>query len=489
MPNEVIHPSALLNWVSVDRAIDVPLFRQISDQLRSAIMSGDLASGAYLPASRSLAVELRVSRNTTLKAYDKLLAEGFLESRQGSGTRVARVLDERPTATRNETQALFRIVPEHTEVHIQEMYEGEPPGVTFQPGIPGFDAFPRLLWSRLLRRHALRNDQFILDYAHIGGYAPLRLELAKYLNGSRGVACSPEQVIVVTSTRAAIVAVARTLWKPGATVAVEDPGYTVAMRVLSAAGIRLRLVPVDERGVRVQDFVTNENACAGVYLTPAHQWPMGVTLSAERRMDLLDWAERAGAWILEDDYDSEFRFDSPPVAPLHASGTGRVIYIGTFSKTLVPSIRTAYLVVPTDLVHRFERTVYQHGVEPALHVQAALADLISDGHFARHIVLMRKLYKKRRAILVDALHEVFQDRLDLTCPAGGLQIIAHLPDSVPALRFAQEAAEADLVARPMAAYQVHGKAPNAVHLGFAAVPEADIESGVRRLHEAVSSCF
>jgi GntR family transcriptional regulator/MocR family aminotransferase len=303
------------------------------------------------------------------------------------------------------------------------------------------------------------------------------------------VSCTPEQVVIVTSTRAAIEAIGRVLWSAGATVAVEDPGYVVAKRVLTAAGFRLQLVPVDDHGVRVEEFVSGGERCVGAYLTPAHQWPTGATLAADRRIALLDWAARTGAWIVEDDYDSEFRFDSPPVATLHSLGSGRVIYVGTFSKTLVPSLRTAYLVVPSDLGGQFERAVYQHGVEPALHVQAALADFLADGHFARHVTRMRKLYGQRRTLLVRALKDAFGDRLRIACPAGGLQITAGLPEGVAALQVARRAAAADLVARPMSAYQVDGAAPEALHLGFAAVPSGEIEAKVWHLHAAVAACF
>jgi GntR family transcriptional regulator / MocR family aminotransferase len=489
MSTRRLRSAVLLNWIGVDQARDLPFYRQVSDQLRTAILCGRLAPGTYLPASRALALDLGVSRITTLQAYDQLLAEGFLESRRGSGTRVATSLAEKPGVTESATQSLFQTAPVHTEVHLQELYDREPSGVAFQPGIPAYDAFPRLRWARLLQRHALRNDQFILDYAHIGGYAPLRHELAKYFNGSRGVTCTPEQILIVTSTRAAIEVAARILWPAGSIVAVENPGYVVAKRVLNAAGFGLRLVAVDGQGLRVEDFVSSSEGCVGAYVTPAHQWPTGVTLSASRRVALLDWAARRGAWILEDDYDSEFRFDSPPVGTLHSLGSGRVLYIGTFSKTLVPSIRTAYMVVPTDLIDTFMHAVYLHGLEPALHVQAALADFLGDGHFARHVAGMRKLYARRRALLVRALEDAFGDRLRLHCPAGGLQLIAYLPEGVSAPMVSRLAAEVDLVARPMSVYHLSGTAPEALHLGFAAVPEAEIEQKVARFRAAVSKCF
>jgi GntR family transcriptional regulator/MocR family aminotransferase len=475
-------PSALLNWLCVDRRSEAPLYRQVAEQIRNALLAGRIGPGELLPASRALALDLGVSRITTLQAYDQLIAEGFLETQRGSGTRAASSLAKKPLTQLKHSYKPF------ASRHLQDLFH-EPPCVEFQPGIPAFDAFPRLRWSRLLQRHAARNDPSLLDYAHVGGYAPLRQELAKYLNGSRGVACHPQQIIVVTSTRAAVSAVCSVLWRPETTLAVEDPGYQVVQRVLIAAGHPLRHVPVDSHGMQVDDLLTASEPCAGAYITPAHQWPTGRTLSAERRITLLDWAIRTGAWIIEDDYDSEFRFDSPPVATLHSLGSGRVIYIGTFSKTLAPSIRTAYLVVPSEAVGDFEREVFQQGIEPSLHVQAALSDFLAEGDFPRHIARMRRLYAQRRDLLFQSLRQAFDDRLSVLRPPGGLQLIAILPQGVPDVDVSQRAAKAGIVARPLSDWYVNRPAQNALQLGFAAVPEVKIQPGVARLHAAISDLF
>lgn len=491
MARQLSRRKALLNWIVLDRDATTPLHQQISQQLRRAALDGTLDPGAYLPASRLLARDLGVSRNTCLRAYDQLVAEGFLETIHGSGTRLSQSQATRPSAKLEQTRALFQTLRAHQEFRSQDLdeYVGEPPALAFQPGIPALDTFPRLQWSRLLRQHALRSDQSILDYAHPGGYAPLRQELAKYLGMSRGVACRAEQVIVVTSTRAAIRAIAGVLWEPGSQILVEDPGYAVARRVLVAAGHDLLLVPVDEDGARLDLALRRKPDCAGAYLTPTHQWPSGVTLSDTRRAALLEWAERDKAWIIEDDYDSEFRLDGPPLPPLYSQNARRVIHVGTFSKTLVPGIRTAYFVVPPDMVDHFEEEVFRLGVEPALHIQAALADLIRKGDFTRYITHMRKTYYRRRARLIASLRRHFGDLLRIHCPVGGLQIIAQLPVGVSAFDVARQAASADLVARPMAVYQHGGDAPSALHLGFAAVPVDDIERKVALLREAVRPCL
>ncbi len=473
-------PPLLLNWISIDRRAAAPLYRQIADQIRAALICGRIEPGGQLPPSRALALDLAVSRITTVQAYEQLVAEGFLESQRGSGTRVAPGLATKPLS------ALAASERPIAAVHLQEMFEPEPTSLEFQPGIPAFDAFPRLRWSRLLQRSAARNDPDLLDYTHIGGYAPLRQEIAKYLIGSRGVACHPKQVIVVTSTRAAVSAICAVMWRRPTLIAVEEPGYKVIQRVLLAAGHRLRRVPVDAKGLRVEGVAAGPEQCAGIYVTPAHQWPTGCTLVAERRLALLDWATRTGAWVIEDDYDSEFRFDSPPVATLHSIGSGRVVYVGTFSKTLAPSIRTAYVVVPPDATESFEQAAFQQGVEPPLHVQSALADFLAEGDFPRHITRMRKLYATRRDLLVQALRQTFGERLPVICPPGGLQVIASLPQGARDYDLSRRAAEAGIVARPMSNWHVDTEGPNALQLGFAAVPERRIAPAVARFHAAIS---
>jgi GntR family transcriptional regulator/MocR family aminotransferase len=473
--------TALLNWLYVERRSDLPLYKQITDQIRDAILNGDLRAGTALPSTRVLSASLAVARVTVLQAYEVLAADGMIETRKGGRTRVAQGLSGVQLRAKASTKRVPLTPIDREAKHLQKLYKlAEPATVAFQPGIPAFDAFPRGLWSRLLSRQALSKDQHLLDYAHVGGYAPLRQEIATYLRISRGVTCDPEQVTVVTSVRSAIFAASSLLWPKSSRVAVGKPGYMVASRVLKAAGHEVVGVPVDDQGVDIEALIAVED-CAGVYLTPAHHWPTGVALSQERRERLIDWATSSGAWIIEDDYDSEFRFDSPPLAPLHAAGSGRVIYVGTFSKRFAPSVRTAYIVVPRDMVGLFEQHCWLSATEPALHVQAALAELMSQGYFTRHIIRMRKLYEKRRAHLIDRLNSTLGDRVHLITPPGGLQIIALLAEHVPAFEVSQRAAAVELVARCLSTYDFFGVPPNGLQLGFAAVSEDEIDAGVEVL--------
>lgn len=480
---------ALLNWLHVDKNAPVALYMQIATQLREAILNGHLTVGADLPSSRTLAKDLGVSRITTSQAYDQLVAESFLETKRGSGTHVSKSLSM--TGLSHLAAARHKVYNpiSSSEKHLFRVYGEESTNVLFRPGIPAFDVFPHRLWSRLLARHSVRQDFDLLDYAHVGGYGPLRLEIARYLRGSRGIVCDPECVIVVTSVRSAIAAICAALWRRNSTIAVEDPGYKVARNVLMRAGQRLLPVPVDERGLCVSELLTSPTACVGAYLTPAHHWPTGAALSAQRRLRLLDWATETGAWIIEDDYDSEFRFDSAPLGTLHALGSGRVIYVGTFSKTFAPSVRVAYLVVPKENVQVFERTVFEIATEPALHVQAALSEFLGEGYFTQHIGRMRRLYAKRRTLLVEALGRVFGNRLRLTIPPGGLQIIASLPQNVCATEFSRRAACVDIVVNDLAVNCVKQPSPNALHIGFTGVSEHRIEPAIQKLAQAVDDLF
>lgn len=481
---------ALLNWLVVDRASRRTLNRQICDQLREAILEGRLDGGITLPSTRGLAKDIGVSRITTLHAYEQLVAEGFLEASPGAGTRVSMHLGSGEFKDLNQARAQTRaFVVEDPLRYVSKLYGDRSANLAFQPGIPAFDRFPHLTWSKLLAKTALRQEPEMLDYAHIGGYGPLREEIAAYLQGSRGVECDPAQVIVVTSVRTAIAAVSAVLWNNTGLVAVEDPGYRIARVVLARNGHDVLPVPTDADGMQVSRLGAAARGCVGAYTTPAHHWPSGVTLSARRRAALLNWAVQSGAWIIEDDYDSEFRFDSPPLGTLYGMNSGRVVYVGTFSKTIAPSLRTAYLVVPKHSITAFEKFTYEAATEPALHVQAALSSFMAEGYFTRHIARMRKLYGKRRSLLVAALAETFGDRLSVHAPPGGLQITANLPERVPAKIFSAQAAQADLLARSTFVNFVDQPPDNALQLGFAAIPEADILPLVQRLDQATRHLF
>ena len=479
--------SALLDWLTIADRPEIPLYRHLYFQIRDAVLDGRLHSGERLPASRSLCRRLTVSRNTVQQAYDQLIADGLLEARAGAGTRVSGNIDAALDGRGARNRPDFIKEVRHDELVPVQGADYEPDSTAFEPGIPAFDTFPATLWARLLRRHALRRDKSVQDYAHPGGYRPLQAALARYLAASRGVVCRPEQIVIVTSVRAATAVIAGVRNERGATAIVEDPGYKSARVCLQRAGMRTTPVPVDAYGLQVDRLETGEVDAALAYVTPTNQWPTCVSLSLERRIALVDWAERHGTWIIEDDYDSEFSVGQPKTAVYALSQYDNVILVGTFSKTMLPSIRCAYLVVPLDRAEDFSDAAVYGGCEPALHVQAALSDFLAEGHFTKYIARMRKVYAARRRALIEAIESRLASVLRVRPGSGGLQLVADLPAGVSAREIGRAAAQAQIVARPMGRYCVAATPDEALHLGFAAVPETEIAANVDRLARAIAS--
>jgi GntR family transcriptional regulator/MocR family aminotransferase len=358
-----------------------------------------------------------------------------------------------------------------------------PRAVAFMPGLPAFDEFPVKVWTRLLTVQAHRMQPDMAGYNfHLGGYGPLREALTSYLRSSRKVVCDPDQVFIVSSTRAGLDIICRLLCDPGSAVLMEDPGYNPAKNVMRAAGLNIVPVPLDADGLRIDLAERSDPTARLVYVTPSHQWPTGVSLSVRRRQQLLDWAERRSAWVVEDDYDSEFRFDGRPLPTLQGIDGGRhVIYLGTFSKVMFPSLRTAYVVVPRSLAPAFREAVPYAGQEPPMHIQAALAEFIHQGHFFSHIRRMRRLYKRRQALFTDAMIRHLGDGIPVDRPAGGMQLSLVLPGVCPATAVSLSAGAAGLYAKPFSISALTNAVPNALHLGFAAVPERLIDPSAKTL--------
>jgi GntR family transcriptional regulator/MocR family aminotransferase len=477
----------LPDWISIDPSSHELLYRQISQQIERAVDEDRLATGTYLPGSRVLATHLGVSRLTVLSAYELLVADGLLETIIGSGTRVSDTLGERGPKS-PETTLPEGIPTRPHEPLPPSLVQPKLGSIAFKPGTPALDRFPRQVWSRMLRRHGLCGERDVLGSGHRGGYAPLRDMIARYLAGSRGLRCSPSQVIVVGSTRAAIFVACSVLAEWGDSVVWGDPGYRMFRTTIELSGLKLAPVPVDDNGLCVSDLAARAPAARLAYVTPCHHWPTGVTLSSDRRRDLVAWTKRQDGWVLEDDYDSEFRFDGPPVRPLKAEfDSEQVIFLGSFAKTLAPAIRCAYLVVPASLEQPFIEHATGIGVEPALHIQAALADFIKEGYYTRHVQNMRKVYHTRRDMLDQALRETLGDRVTVRRPEGGLQLIVDLPPDISAEAVSERATDHDLSIRPLSLYYLTIPPPNALHLGFAPVPEADIAPAVRRLAEVINT--
>ncbi|MBP5119232.1 PLP-dependent aminotransferase family protein, partial [Pseudomonas protegens] len=395
----------------LDRSQTAPIYRQLYQRFRESIADGRLRPGDRVPAVRALAAELNLARGTVEAAYQLLIGEGYLTARGAAGTIVTPQLAPVSAPTQRAPVA---------PTTYQATHAGTLP-LALQMGLPALDAFPRKLWTRLAGRQLRQAGVEGLVYPDARGYAPLRAAIASYLGISRGISCHPEQIFVCAGYRACLDLISHTLMRPSATCWLEEPGYFMARSALLEAGAQLVPVPVDDQGLDVAQGIARAPEAGFAVVTPTHQSPLGVSLSLPRRLALLDWANRQGSWIIEDDYDSEYRYQGKPLPALKSlDQQGRVLYTGTFSKVLFPGLRLAYLVVPTEQTPAFARQADRlHNHCPHLQ-QATVAAFLNEGHFARHLNKMRGLYARRRQWLVEALHQALGGRLQIDPQAGGM---------------------------------------------------------------------
>ena len=480
----------ILPAFTLDRSAAKPLYRQLCDGFREAIAERRLRGGQRLPSTRTLAAALGISRIPVLNAFEQLLAEGYFESRVGSGTFVSSTLPHeagslprpgtpakprpggpRPVAAR--PAAVLRTAPE-------PWLKGFG---AFRLSEPALDHFPFPIWSRLVARHSRRRTG--LNYGSPMGDLALREALAAYLRTARAVRCEAEQILVVSGSQQALEITARVLLDPGQPVWVEEPGYGGARDALAMAGARLVPVAVDEEGLDVAAGVRAARHARAAVVTPSHQYPLGATMSASRRLKLLDWAQSTGAWIVEDDYDSEYRYESQPVGALQGvDRDGRVIYIGTFSKVLFPALRVGYLVVPADLVGRCAAVREAMDICPPALTSAVLADFIAEGHFARHLRRTSLLYRERRTALVEGLERSLGSRLQVVGAEAGIHLVAlsHRPGD---RAISERAAREGLWAMPLSACY-HGRPrQHGFVLGYGGTTVADMPKAVERLRRAM----
>jgi len=417
--------------LAVDRDVDEPIHRQVREGLRRAILEGRLRPGQRLPSTRSLALDLGISRLPVLSAYEQLLHEGYLVGRTGSGTFVSdAVPDEllRPAPTNAHAATVVRNrAGRDRPVSIGWNY----PMVPFQVGLPALDLFPHAAWKKLVLRQLKAETAEQLSYTDPAGLEALRTSIAEHIRSARAVRCEASQVLIVPGSQAALRLTAAVLLEPRDRVAIEEPGYFGAHRALRAGGVELVPVPVDEEGLNVAALRRRGPRIRAVYVTPSHQYPLGVTMSASRRFALLEWAAQQKAWILEDDYDSEFRYISRPVASLQGmDARDRVIYIGTFSKALCPGVRLGYMVVPPELEDRFHQARLAFGFFTPTLYQRALAEFLNGGHFGRHLRRMRNAYMDRRDALLRGLTRHCGSLLTIHNADAGLHVTVLLRDGM-----------------------------------------------------------
>ena len=463
--------------IVLDPADTGPLYVQIASRLRAAMAAGTLTAGARLPSARTLASQLGITRGTVDAAYALLAGEGSIEARGSAGTIVSPHL------------ALLTAPPAQRAMKLGagKRPHGAVSPVPFRMGLPALDTFPRKLWSATVARAARAVSQPDLAYPDPAGFRGLREAIAAYLGVSRGIACSPEQVLVTSGFQGALALVRSVLLRPGDAVWVEDPGYALARQALELAGVSLVPIAVDRDGMRVPAGLIAAPRAKLAVVTPTHQSPLGVALSLPRRLALLTWAAEAGAWVLEDDYDSEFRYTGHKLPALKSLDRGeRVVFAGSFSKVLFPGLRLGYLVVPDALTDAFLRASRLLNCGQPMLEQRAVAAFMEQGHFGRHLRRMRSLYADRRQALAVALRAAFGDRIVLELEAGGMHLLVRFPGMQDDGAVVRRALAAGLAPTALSGLSMAHDCGQGLLLGFTNAPEAEAESLVARLAQAVA---
>jgi GntR family transcriptional regulator/MocR family aminotransferase len=479
------------------RATALPLFlpprppgsgaaRWLYESLRDAILEGRLRPGQRLPSTRDLARQLELARGTVVSAFEQLEAEGYVAGAVGAGTRVSEVLPEALLREPGATPASSVRLSEFGR-RVELLRGNEPrPLRAFRANEPALDLFPTQLWAQIAGRRLRRASSRLLLGCEPAGHASLREAIADYVSSSRGVACEAAQVIVVSGIQEALDLASRLLLRPGDRAAIEDPGYPGALAIFEAH--RARVVParVDADGV-----VPEPRRWRGVrlaYLTPAHQYPLGVSLSLARRLELLEWARGCGAWLFEDDYDAEYRYAGRPAPALQGLDRhGVVLFAGSFSKVLFPSLRLGYLVVPTSLVERFSAAKSVLTRHAPLVDQAVLADFLTEGHFARHLRRMREIYAERLGTLTDEVARRLAGRLELSPIEAGLQTVGWLTPGTDGAAVERAAARREVEVVSLHRFTRRTPMRPGLQLGFAAVDAKEIRRGVRELATVLAS--
>ena len=487
-------PSITSPIISITRKAPKSLYRQVYEGYRKAILEGSLRAGQRVPSSRVQAAELQVSRIPVLNAYAQLLAEGYFESRVGSGTVVSRSLPERSGAgqagretSTKRTSTRRAISKRCAKLPARERFFAGRGLGPFLASQVSSEHFPLRIWNRLVTRHARRTGARTLDYGDPMGLKELREAIAGHLRTARGVRCEASQMVIVSGSQQGLEITARVLLDAGDRLWIEEPGYAYARSVFEFSGCKIVPVPVDEEGLNVAIGVKKYRKARAALVTPSHQYPLGVTMSASRRLQLLDWAESNRSWIIEDDYDSEYRYESMPVTSLQGlDRNSRVVYIGTFSKVLFPSVRLGYIVAPEDLVERFLAVRFAMDIGPATFHQAVLADFIREGHFSRHVRRMRAVYAERRSVLIQCIQEELGTRVEI----GGAQAGMHFCMMVKRIsdrEVAERAAARGITLVPLSRLY-YGKAMRQGFIvGFGSTPVEQIPGAVRELRDAMAN--
>jgi GntR family transcriptional regulator / MocR family aminotransferase len=472
--------------VPLDRSSGTPIHRQIYEGFRRAILDGLLRPGQRVPSTRALALDLDVSRLPVLTAYDQLLHEGYLEGRVGSGTYVSAAVPDDLLGLPAPANGPAPLSTARRRVHPAPPLRDEGGLGPFRMSLPALDQFPHAAWARLVARHAHALTHAQMAYGDPAGLVPLRLAIAEHLRAARAVRCEVDQVLIVSGSQAALRLAGAVLLRPGDRVAVEEPSSPLARAALGAGGAEVVPVPVDAEGMSVSSLKRREARVRAAYVSPSHQYPLGMSITAARRFALLDWAARRNAWLLEDDYDSEYRYVSRPLGALQGMDAHeRVIYIGTFSKVLFPAIRVGYLVVPPSLRQRFLEAREAFDLFSPTLYQLALAEFLHEGHFARHLRRMRGVYLARRDALLTGLARHCGHRLTVLNADAGLHAAALLSGGVDDADVVRRMAARGLTATALSTCYAGAGRRSGLLLGFGGSTERRLLEATRVLGEVL----
>ena len=480
--------------VSVDRTSEVPLHRQVYLGIRRLVLTGRLSPRSRLPSTRHLANDLRLSRTTVLDAFEQLIFEGYLEGKVGSGSRISSHIphDVHTLASATQQNAIpaVRRKPRIARRALTHSFHQRPaatPARPFRPGLPDISSLPLELWSRLTAKYWRRAADQLYEHADSLGFLPLRKAICDYVSRSRAVRCDPDQIVITTGAQQALYLCAKTLLDPGESVWMEDPGYPRARVAFQSAQLDVIPTPVDSEGLNSAASSKKRSAPQMIYVTPSFQCPLGYTMTLERRFDLLRVAARNNAWILEDDYFSEFRYGTSPVASLQSLDRNeRVIYVGNFSKNVVPFLRIGFLVAPKSIVHMLKMARTSVSRQPPGIDQAALAEFIADGHLERHIKVTLEIYRERYEALVNAIGQYGAGVLELSDNSGvGMYLVAWLPAGVDDRVAARIASVAGVDTVPLSNFALHKLRRTGLVLGYSAYKATTIREAAQRLCDAL----
>lgn len=484
--------------LKLDYSSEVPLYKQLYDLLRKEILKGKINPGKRLPGTRSLATELNISRNTVAIAFEQLRIEGYISGKTGSGSYVNEIPDKKPIAHQlpQKKDALRKSsawgqVWKKLPPDILQRSLGYENVVPFQNGIPALNEFPIRTWLKIINQASINISNLQLGYGDSAGFRPLREAIASYLQTYRAVNCKSDQVIIINGSQQGLDLIGRVLLKKGSKVWIEDPGYFGVKASMKSAGASIHPCPLDDEGLDVNYSAKHNPKPELIYTTPSHQFPLGQTMSVARRIQILNYAKKNNCWILEDDYDSEFRYVGNPLPSLQGMDqSNSVLYLGTFSKVLVPGLRLGYLVLPhSEMLEAFMAMKYIIDRQSPILEQIILTKYIEDGHFTKHIRKMRMLYKSRQEVLVDEINKIFKGLIDVEPSPTGMHVIAWLPEKMNDKKVTTEALKNNLIVNPLSDYSIKFHQKPGLIIGYTAFNENEIKEGLKKLKKTLTKFF